>query len=104
MTGRVLRQEELDRYKALMEIEFSKHAIRPGDPRYKHDVQVQDCGCCAESRVTLVTLQSQSSESRYASCFRVICSTRNQLWSLRVMPGAGFQRRSNHECKGELVR
>jgi len=43
-------QEELDEYKRLMEVNFQKHAILPGDPRYQHDVQVEfsdpeeDCG------------------------------------------------------------
>lgn len=35
-----LDKEELDEYKRLMEIEFEKNAIKPDDPRYKHDVQV----------------------------------------------------------------
>lgn len=34
-------QAELDAYKRLMEVEFEKNAIKPGDPRYKHDVQVE---------------------------------------------------------------
>ena len=33
-------QEELDEYKRLMEEDFRRNAILPGDPRYKHDVQV----------------------------------------------------------------
>lgn len=45
-----LDQEELDEYKRLMEVDFDKNAIKPGDPRYQHDVQVEfddpeeDCG------------------------------------------------------------
>lgn len=35
-----LDKDELDEYKRLMEIEFEKNAIKPDDPRYKHDVQV----------------------------------------------------------------
>ena len=43
-------ETKLEKYKRLMEEEFEKNAIKPGDPKWKHDVQVEfgsaeeDCG------------------------------------------------------------
>ena len=42
----LVRQDELDEYKRLMDVEFRKNALRPGDPGYKHDVQVHAKGQC----------------------------------------------------------
>ena len=45
-----VEETELEKYKRLMEEEFEKNAIKPGDPNWKHDVQVdfgsadEDCG------------------------------------------------------------
>lgn len=34
-------QEKLDAYKEQMETEFEKHAIKPGDAKWQHDVQIE---------------------------------------------------------------
>jgi hypothetical protein len=45
-----IEEEKLNAYKTAMEEEFKRNAIKPGDPNWKHDVQVdfeepeEDCG------------------------------------------------------------
>ena len=49
-TDKSLEEEKLNAYKTAMEEEFKRNAIKPGDPNWKHDVQVdfeepeEDCG------------------------------------------------------------